>query len=93
VVINNFNVFRTSFGPAKAHPKLLVDSNAMLTSTITRQRLQLITGWYFKIIQLTCCLKLPNFPQGNALKIDESPYTATTCQLLGILTLERYDHA
>jgi len=41
VVINNFNVFRTSFGPAEAHPKLLVDSNAMLTSTITRQRLQL----------------------------------------------------
>jgi hypothetical protein len=50
VVINNFNVFRTSFGPAEAHPKLLVDSNAMLTS-------------------------------------------ATTCQLLGILTLEQYDHA
>jgi hypothetical protein len=50
VVINNFNVFRTSFGTAEAHPKLLVDSNAMLTS-------------------------------------------ATTCQLLGILTLKQYDHA
>ncbi|MBQ0844802.1 hypothetical protein [Marinobacter psychrophilus] len=49
-VINNFNVFRTSFGTAEAHPKLLVDSNAMLTS-------------------------------------------ATTCQLLGILTLKQYDHA
>ncbi len=92
MVINNFDIFRASLGPAEANPELPVDSDAVLTLTITMQWLQHISGWYFKIIQLACSLKLPNFPQGNSLKIDEAPDAASTCQLLGILTLERYDH-
>ena len=92
MVINNFNVFRTSFGPAEAHPELPVDSNAVLSLAITMQRLQHIAGWYFKIIQLTCSLELPNSPQGNSLKIDEASDAAAACQFLGILTLKRYDH-
>jgi hypothetical protein len=71
---------------------LFVDSNAVLISTITGQRLQHIAGRDFKIIRLTCRLELPNLPQGNALEIDKAPDVATACQLLGILTLERYDH-
>jgi hypothetical protein len=62
MVINNFDIFRTSLAPAEAHPELLVDPDAMLTSTVTRQRLQHVTRRYCKIIQLTCCLKLPNLP-------------------------------
>tara|TARA_R110000822_G_C15324207_1_gene494014 strand:+ start:1396 stop:1713 length:318 start_codon:yes stop_codon:yes gene_type:complete len=92
MVINNFDVFRTSLGPTEANPELLVDSNAVLTLTVTIQWLQHISGRYFKIIQLACSLELPNFPQGNSLEIDEAPDTTAACQLLGILTLERYDH-
>ena len=92
MVINNFDIFRASLGPAEANPELPVDSDAVLTLTITMQWLQHISGWYFKIIQLACSLKLPNFPQGNSLKIDEAPDAASACQLLGTLTLERYDH-
>jgi len=69
VVINNFDLFRTGSGPAEANPELPVDSNAVLTLPVTMQRLQHIAGRYFKIIQLACSLKLPNFPQGNALEI------------------------
>tara|TARA_R110000824_G_scaffold158473_5_gene332360 strand:- start:5719 stop:6063 length:345 start_codon:yes stop_codon:yes gene_type:complete len=92
VVINNFDIFRTSLGPAETHPELPVDSNAVLTLAITMQRLQHIAGWYFKIIQLTCSLELPNLPHSNALKIDKAPDAAAACQLRGILTLKRYDH-
>jgi len=88
MVINNFDIFRTSLGPAEAHPELLVDSNAVLTSTITRQWFQPISGRYFKIIQPIRCLKLSNLSQSSALEVDEPPYAATFCQLLGILTLE-----
>ena len=91
MVINNFDLFRTGSGPAEANPELPVDSNAVLTLPVTMQRLQHIAGRYFKIIQLACSLKLPNFPQGNALEIDKTPDAATACQLLGVLTLERYD--
>jgi len=92
MVINNFDIFRTSLGPTEANPELPVDSNAVLTLAITMQRLQHIAGRYFKIIQLTCSLELPNLPQGNALEIDKASNAATACQLLGILTLKRYDH-
>lgn len=92
MAVNNFNIFRTSLGPAEANPELPVDSNAVLTLAVTMQRLQHIAGRYFKIIQPTCSLELPNLPQGNALEIDKASGAATACQLLGILTLERYDH-
>jgi len=92
MVINNFDIFRTSLGPAEANPELPVDSNAVLTLAVTVQWLQHIAGRYFKIIQLACSLELPNFSQGNSLKIDEASDATSACQLLGILTLERYDH-
>jgi hypothetical protein len=92
MIINNFDLFRTGSGPAKANSELPVDSNAVLTLPVAMQRLQHIAGRNFKIIQLACSLKLPNFPQGNAFEIDKTPDAATTCQLLGVLTLERYDH-
>ena len=92
MVINNFHIFRASLGPTEANPELLVNSNAVLTLAVTMQRFQHIPGRYFKIIQLACSLELPNFPQSNSLKIDKASDSAPPCQLLGILTLERYDH-
>src|SRR5680860_110645 len=80
VVINNFDLFRTGSGPAEANPELPVDSNAVLTLPVTMQQLQHIAGRYLKITQLACSLKLPNFPQGNALEIDKTPDAATACQ-------------
>jgi hypothetical protein len=92
MVINNFDLFRTGLGPAEANPELPVDSNAVLTLAVTMQRLQHVAGRNFKIIQLGCSLELPDFPQGNSLKIDEASDAAAPCQFLGIPTLKRYDH-
>lgn len=36
MVVNNFNILRTSLGPAKADAKLFVDSNTMLSFTNMR---------------------------------------------------------
>jgi hypothetical protein len=52
------------------------------------QWLQHISGRYFKIIQLACSLELPDFPQGNSLKVDEASDAASACQLLGIFAVE-----
>ncbi len=79
MVINNFDTFRASPGPAEANPELFVDSNAVLALAVTMQWLQHISGRYFEIIQLACSLKLPNFPQGNSLKIDEASDAASAC--------------
>lgn len=92
MVINNFDIFRTSLGTAEANPELPVDSYAVLILAVTMQWLQHIAGRHFKIIQLDCNLKLPDFPQGNSFKVDETSDAAAACQFLGILTVERYDH-
>ncbi|KFI20609.1 hypothetical protein IB75_02135 [Nitrosococcus oceani C-27] len=89
MVINNFDIFRTGLRPTKANPEPPVDSNAVLTLAVTRQRFQHIAGRYFKIIKLTGSLELPDLPQRNTLKVDKAPDTTTVRQLFGILTLER----
>lgn len=89
MVINNFDVFRASSGPTEANPELLVNSNAVLTLAFTMQRFQQIPGRHFKIIQLACNLELPNFPQGNLLKVDGASDAEPICQLFSILTFER----
>jgi hypothetical protein len=92
MVIDYFDIFRTGLGPTETNPKLLVDSNTVLTLAVTMQWLQHITGGHFKIIQLTSSLELPNFPQRNTLKIDKASDATPACKLLGVPTLERYDH-
>jgi hypothetical protein len=92
MVINNFDIFRTGLGPAKANPELFVDSNAVLTLAVTVQRLQHVARRHLKIIQLICSMELADFPQGNALKTDKASHATPACKLLCVLTLERYDH-
>jgi len=58
MVINDFNIFRSRFGPTKTNPELFVDPNAALALAVTRQCLQHISGRDLKIIQSVGCLQL-----------------------------------
>lgn len=54
VVIHNFYVTWTTFGPSKANPVLLVDPNTVLAAPVTRELFQSIAGWDSKILDLLC---------------------------------------
>jgi len=45
MIVNNFNIFRVSILPDEAHPKLIVDADAMLTGAITSEWFKAVTGW------------------------------------------------
>ncbi len=75
MIINDFDIFRSRFGPAKANPVLVIDPNAVLALTVTRQWLQSISGRYFKIIQSAGSLQLPQFPQRHPFEADKTPHT------------------
>jgi hypothetical protein len=52
VVIDDFNVFGIAIGPAKTDAPLVIDSNAVLPSTVTAEFLDPITGRDAEILQL-----------------------------------------
>ena len=54
MVINNLDIFWSLGRPHKAHAKLIVNADAVLSSAITFQRLQAITGRHTQIIENAC---------------------------------------
>jgi hypothetical protein len=46
MVINDFHVFCTRTRPTKANTPLVVNTNAVLTGTITLESFKVIAGWY-----------------------------------------------
>jgi hypothetical protein len=69
MIINNFDSFRSAFGPVETNAVLIVYSNAKLSFTITRQAFQAISWGYAEFIKKSNRIKLiklssGNFPQG-----------------------------
>jgi hypothetical protein len=65
VVINDFHIFRTQIRPTKADAPLFVDTNAVLTRTISLERFKVIAGRHPQIIKSTGDLELSQFPPRN----------------------------
>ena len=73
MVINDFYIFRTCIRPTKTDTPLIVDTNAVLTGTITRECIKLIPGWNPQIIKSTGDLKLSKLTSRNFGDVHELP--------------------
>ena len=51
MVVDYLNVDRTRFRPSEADPILVVDPDAVLTLTVSPERLQAIARWYSQVVQ------------------------------------------
>jgi hypothetical protein len=58
VVINDFHIVCTYIRPTKADTPLIVDTNAVLSRTITLEGFKVIAGWHPQIIKSTSDIKL-----------------------------------
>ena len=58
MVINDFHIFRTCISPTKADTPLIIDTNTVLTGTITLECFKVIAGWHPQIIKSTGYLEL-----------------------------------
>ena len=54
MVINNLDIFWSLYCPHKAHAKLIVNADAVLSGAIAFQRLQSITGRHTQIVENAC---------------------------------------
>jgi hypothetical protein len=75
VVINDFHIFWTYIRPTKADTPLIIDTNAVLTETITPECFKVIAGWYHQITKSTSDLELSKFTPCNLSNVHELPDT------------------
>lgn len=91
MVINNFDIFWPVGRPHKAHAKLIVDADAVLSGAIMFQRLQPVAGWHTQVVENSRPVKLLKFSSCHRLDIRKSPYTLPFKQAFGIAALEGLD--
>lgn len=91
MVINNFDIFWPVCRPHKAHAKLIVDADAVLSGAIMFQRLQPVAWWHAQVVEGSRPIKLLKFPSRHRLDIRKSPYALPFEQALGIAALEGLD--
>jgi len=66
VVVNDLNPFWTSFAPPEADTPLIIDSNTVLSRSITAQMLEPVARRNPKILETTRGVNLPQLAQRNA---------------------------
>ena len=73
MVINDFHIFCTCIRPTKTDTPLIVDTNAVLTGTITLECFKVIAGWHPQIIKPTGDLELSKLPTRHLSDVRERP--------------------
>jgi hypothetical protein len=75
VVIDDFNIFCTRIRPAKTDTPLIIDTNAVLTGTITLECFKVITGRHPQIIKSTGDIELSKLTPRHLSDVHELPDT------------------
>jgi len=93
MVVDDFHVRRTSGGPPKTDPKLIVDPNAVLPGPISLQRLQAVSRRHAEIAERIRNFELTKFSPGDTGDRAEPGDPISACEAGRIPVTERYDHA
>jgi len=92
VIVHDFDIKRVAVNPPKANPPLVVHADAVLTGTVTFQRLKAITGQRPKVIKpRRGCEKLKLTPR-RPFEIFESSNNLIAGQPLGVAATESSNH-
>ena len=92
MVVGDLDVLGAGSGPAEAHSKLVVHSDAVLPYAIALERFEAITRWHPQVRQAVCDLQLPKLAPGDRLNTFEPLDSFAVRKSLGFGTLERQDH-
>jgi hypothetical protein len=74
MVINNLDIFWSIGRPNKAHAKLIINADAMLSRAIMFQCPQPVAGGYAQILENSCPIKLLKFSSCRRLDVRKSFY-------------------
>jgi len=92
MIINDFNILGTCACPTKAEPELVIDPNAVLTDPVAFQYFESVARRNPQVIEAGRNLKLPQLPQRDSFKRDESANALSRCQFRRFTAFERPDH-
>ena len=84
VVINNFYTISTIVMPGKTHAPLIIDTNTVLTLSVSLQSLQGVTRRYAQAVQHSRCMQLQQLASGNPLNVSKTPYWRAVEQGLSV---------
>jgi len=77
VVVNDFNVFWSSFRPDEAEPELVVDADAVLAMAVSAKRLQAIAWWDLEIVEASGGIKDGELAEDHASEASKAPNRLT----------------
>lgn len=63
VIVSHFDELRTTFCPGEADAILVIHPDAVLTRSILRQQLKMVTRWDLKIYQPLCGIERIELPR------------------------------
>lgn len=69
MIIDDFDIVWAVRFPAKADVPLVIDTNGVLTLSVSLERFKAISGWNSEVIECCSSVNLGEFPQGNALNV------------------------
>ena len=92
MVVGNLYVFRSAFSPLKADPPLIIDPDAVLTFSVTRQRLESVSWDCRDVLEFFSVIEHPEFPARHLLDVGELTTSAATEKLLRFPAAEGADH-
>ncbi|WP_446680231.1 hypothetical protein [Arthrobacter terrae] len=67
VVVDEFDIFSTSFCPSETNPPLIVHADTVLTHSIPLQLLQPVSRWYTQRFEEPGRVDLRQLPEGDLL--------------------------
>jgi hypothetical protein len=72
VTVHDLDILSAALTPLETDAELVIDPDAMLTSTITFERLEAISGWHPQIVEPICDFQLPQLAPCHASYIRET---------------------
>src|SRR5215213_2492566 len=64
VVVDDLDFLRTLLGPAEANPVLVVDPDAVLSLSVSHERLQPVSRRRQQIVEVRCPIEMVQLPDG-----------------------------
>jgi hypothetical protein len=92
MVIDDLDIVGARSTPAEADTPLVVDADAVLPCTATRQRFQPVAGRSAQVVKASGNLELPQLPACDAGDSLESPNTFAKSEGSRVVASKRTDH-
>jgi hypothetical protein len=93
VIVHDLDVVSIAVSPAEADPPLIVDPDAVLSSTVAAESFQSVPRWYSEILKVHSGIQHPELAQRRVLRGRPEPGCPPPAeQALRVTVAEALDH-